>query len=529
MALLRPTVLFVVFATGLAQGPPPAGPRQWFVAPGGEGPGGRDAPFGRIQDAIDAAQPGDIVTIAPGTYVESVRTTRRGTPTHRITIRARDGRGSVIVTSVGRVLSVNHAYLVVEDLVLDGQYGAADLIRVRSSAHGFTLRRSEVRRTGRDAIDLGAPHDVLIEDSLVHHALNADRGRTDAHGIVAGGVRRLTIRNTEIHTFSGDAFQVDPGRSAGGWTDVLIEGCRFWLAPLADPENGFRAGTVPGENAIDTKASGTAPRARLTIRGSEAWGFQHGLIGNMAAFNLKENVEALVDRVTVFDSEIAFRLRGRRANGGALVRIQNAVVHSSAVAFRYEDNVERPRIYNATIGRDVGRIFVRASSRRTVAHVRNFLVLGEALPPDARHASNLAVDSGAFVDASRHDYRLSPASSAIDAGVAVAGVATDRLGIRRPQGRGRDVGAYEFPLDGAGRDGSSQAIPGRAFGVPRDQSLPFGGVRETPLGLSSRISTGFHGIDTLVLAGGGIAARLNACSARGVNKRPQRSAGVGGS
>ena len=82
----------------------------------------------------------------------------------------------------------------------------------------FILRNTEVRSTSRDAVDIGAPQDVLIEGSLIHHALNAADGRTDAHGIVAGAARRLTIRNTEVHTFSGDAFQIDPGapRPAGG-------------------------------------------------------------------------------------------------------------------------------------------------------------------------------------------------------------------------------------------------------------------------------------------------------------------------
>ena len=56
---------------------------------------------------------------------------------------------------------------------------------------------------------MDAPADVLIEDSLIHHTLNAARGRTDAHGVVAGAVQRLTIRRTEIHTFSGDAVQLE--------------------------------------------------------------------------------------------------------------------------------------------------------------------------------------------------------------------------------------------------------------------------------------------------------------------------------
>jgi len=426
---------------------------DWFVAPGGSGKGTSGAPLGRIQDAIDAAQPGDVITVAPGTYTERLRTARNASSSERITLRARDGRGSVLVTVSGRVLTVSHAYFTVDGLVLDGRYGSSDLVRVESGGSGLTLRDSEVRRTSRDGIDIGAARDVLIEDSLVHHTLNAANGRTDAHGIVAGAVRRLTIRNTEVHTFSGDAFQVDPGRDTAGWSDVVIEGCDFWLAPLPSPENGFPAGTVAGENAVDTKASSSAPRAKLTIRDTEAWGFRGGLISNMAAFNLKENIEVVVDRVTVRDSQIAFRLRGPGTHGGARVRVQNAVVHSADVAFRYEDDIDTPRIYNVTIGGGVTRPFVSASSSGTTLDVRNFLMLGSSLPSQAAGPSNLAVPASAFVDAGSHNYQLGDGSPAIDAGAAIAGVTEDRQGTDRPQGQAYDIGAYERTGGGASSPG----------------------------------------------------------------------------
>ena len=421
----------------------PARAAEWFVAVAGNGKGTAAAPFGRIQDAIAVAQPGDVVTIAPGTYPEALRSVRSGTSSQPIRLRARDGRGSVVVSMPGRVLTVSHGYVSVEGLVLDGQYGASDLLRIETTGTGFTLRRSEVRRSSRDGVDMGATQDVLIEDTLIHHTLNAAGGRTDAHGIVAGAVRRLTIRNTEIHTFSGDAFQVDPGRAASGWNDVVIEGCKFWLAPLPSRQNGFPAGTVAGENAVDTKASGAAARARLTIKDTEAFGFRRGLIGNMAAFNLKENVDVVVDRVTVYNSEIAFRLRGPGSNGGAVARVQNAVVHSVDVGFRYEDDIDAPKIYNATLGSEVSRPFVNAASDGTTFDVRNTLVLASSLPAQAAGPSNRAVPATAFVDAARHNYQLREASPAIDAGVPLAVVTHDRQGTTRPQGSAFDVGAYE--------------------------------------------------------------------------------------
>ncbi len=424
----------------------PAEAREWFVAAGASGNGEHATPFGHIQDAVDAAMPGDVVTVATGTYREAFHSVRSGSAVAPISVRAAGSRGSVLVTSPGRVLTVDHAYITVQALVLDGQYGLDDTVRVTGRGHYFQLRNTEVRRSSRDLIDLGSPQRVLIDGCLIHHALNATNGRTDAHGIVAGAVQDLTVRKTEIHTFSGDGLQVDPGRAVPGWNRVTIDSSRIWLAPLAAAENGFAAGTVPGENAIDTKANTGAARATMLIRNVIAYGFRGGLISNMAAFNLKENVNVVADRVTVYDSEIAFRMRGPTTStaAGAWVTLKNAVIYKTLTAFRYENNIEQLRIWNSTVGRQVTRPFQAAASSVLGLEVRNLLMLN-ARASEASHSSNVTVDSDAFVDANADNYQLASGSPAIDAAITISDVKTDRVGVQRPQGTKYDVGAYERP------------------------------------------------------------------------------------
>lgn len=444
--MTRYVFLFVTFGGAVCLCTP-AEAREWFVAAGGSGSGTDTAPFSRIQEGLAVAQPGDVVTVAGGTYEETLRTVRSGTPQASIRLRAADGRGSVVVTTAGRVLTVDHAYVIVEGLVLDGQYGVDDTIRISSRGHFFQLRDSEVRRSSRDLIDIGSPQGVLIDGCLIHHALNSANGRTDAHGIAAGAVQDLTVRNSEIHTFSGDGLQVDPGRGVPGWNRVTIEASHIWLAPLPVAENGFAAGSVPGENAVDTKANVNAARATMVIRNVVADGFRGGLISNMAAFNLKENVNVTVDRVTVYDSEIAFRLRGPTSTttAGAWVTVKNAVVYSSVTAFRYENNIEQLRIWNSTLGRGVTRPFQAAASSVLGLEVRNLLMLN-ARTSEASHPSNLTVGPEAFIDANADNYQLAAGSPAIDVGITLADVKTDRLGVQRPQGPKYDVGAYERPV-----------------------------------------------------------------------------------
>jgi hypothetical protein len=451
---------------GVLSGAWPAAASDWYVAPGGAGSGTSGAPFGRVQDAINVAQAGDTIVVRPGTYNETLSTVRPGAAGAPIVIRAEQGSGTVLVTAIGRVATFNHPYITVDGLIFDGQYGQDRAIRVTSTANFLVLRNSEVRRASRNVLEIFGPTGVLIENCLIHHALQFDpiEGRLDAHGISAGPVHDLTIRNTEIHTFSGDGLQVDPGRSAPGWTNVLVEHSHIWLQPLPAAENGFPAGVVPGENAIDTKAGAGFPRATIVLRDIVASGFKDlpsSVPPNQAAFNLKENVDAIVDGVTVYDSEIAFRLRDP-----ANVLVKNSVVYNTLKAVRYENNITNLRFWNNTIGANVPTVFQAASASPSGLDIRNLLVLG-SLPPEALGGSNLSVDASAFVNAAANDYHLAAGSSAIDVGATISEVTTDRDGISRPQGVAYDVGAYERT---GGGGGGTNAPPTVTITSPADGS-----------------------------------------------------------
>jgi hypothetical protein len=127
--------------------------------------------------------------------------------------------------------------------------------------------------------------------------------------------------------------------------------------------------------------------------------------------------------------------------------VKNAVAYDVVTAFRYEDRVENLHIWNSTIGRGVTRTFQAAGVTGPALDVRNVLVLGR-LSAEASHPSNRSAGLQDFASVSANDYRLATGSVAIDAGTAIAAVATDRRGTRRPQGSGYDVGAYEWSSAG---------------------------------------------------------------------------------
>jgi hypothetical protein len=405
------------------------------------------SPGASIQAAINEAIPGDIIVIAAGTYEEDLSTESDGTSTSPITLR---GEGEVVITAPGEVLAVDHGYWIVEDIIFDGQYGSADTLDIDDDATDLALRRVEVRRSGRDCIDMGAPDGVSIMDSQIHHCLHYDSDdeeRVDAHGITGGAVTNLVIEGTDIHTFSGDAVQIDPGRTAPGWTNIVIRDCRFWLAPLEEDTNGFLAGQVPGENAIDTKTMTDGTRAVLTIEDSSFWGFRDGIdFSNQAALLFKENVDVTVRRTRIFDSEIGVRVRGPTDTRplGAHVRVESSLLYGLEVGIRYEDDIEQLDLYHLTFGEGIDAHLVGASAEAAMLDIRNSLFFGSELPTEATaHTSNATAEYSDFEDAVHHDYHLSPDSDAIDAGEPIDGVDADLDQDVRVEGDAPDLGAFE--------------------------------------------------------------------------------------
>lgn len=496
---------------------------DWYVdamaGPGGDG--SMADPFAEIQQALDVAVAGDVIHVLPGTYAP-IATMADGTPGAPITVQA-EPAGDAIVQGDGTALEAHHEHHTFQGLVFDGGYGAADAVDA-DGANSLELFDVEVRRSGRDCIDLHTVEDVLIANSRIHHCVAEDAGAVvDAHGVTGDSVFGLELRDTEIWLFSGDAVQLSPPRLP--WDELQIRRCTLWSGALDEDAGAIASGTIVGENALDTKVgaeldgSGSPPTVEL--EDVVAYGFR-GFISNQAAFNLKEDVEVLVDRVTVYDTELAFRLRGP-----ASVRVQNAVVYDVDGAVRYEDGLAGARILASTIGGEVGAVFVDGGGDApTDMLVENLLVLGDALPDEASSGTaNLAVGAAAFVDAAAHDYYLADGASPIDAGVELDGVTLDRNGTFRPVGSALDVGAYEWDRGGPPPPPDDDSGGGESTGGGGGSGGSEGGGSGGSTGLDGTSGTGR--VDD---SGGPVTTGFdsNGGSVSGCGCRHGRSPGAGG-
>lgn len=84
-----------------------------------------DSPMQTIQSAIDKAQPGDTINLAPGRYMQDFITKTDGTQDKPITIT---GSTDAVIKGGGkpRVVEVNHDFIVLNGFTIDGLWGSAN-------------------------------------------------------------------------------------------------------------------------------------------------------------------------------------------------------------------------------------------------------------------------------------------------------------------------------------------------------------------------------------------------------------------
>ncbi len=418
------------------------------------GPGSKHQPFRSVAKGLSRLRGGDTLILMRGVYRQPLREIPSGSRLRQVVIRAAGGH-HVEIRFPEKALRIDGDHIEIHDIVFNGLYGAAPVADINGSfikISGCTFKNS-----ARDLVTIGDVQNIVLENSRIHHGLSwYKKTGKEPHGISTDGVRGLTVKNCDIYQITGDAIQISPSRR--DWDDVLIEDCRLWVAPLSAAEveeAGLPAqavGMILAENAIDTKSrkSDDPGRHRLRLKNITAHGFRSDRIRNAAAFNIKNPLTAIIDGITVFDSEIAFRLRAP-----ARVTLINAVMYDCDVGVRYEDRPDHLYLFNNTFGLNLKRPLKAVGGAPSDFKVINNLFIGKKLPRPLRGRTPFSTQNRAlppsllretFVNAREGDYRLMPGSLPVDSGLDLSdhGVQRDRPGTRRPQGAGWDMGAHEF-------------------------------------------------------------------------------------
>jgi len=396
------------------------------------------APFKTIGHAAATASPGDIVIVRPGEYDEVVTVTTSGRKDRPITFRADPARKARLK---GFVLEAD--YIHIEGFEITNPADGADGIfagqtHYKNARTGCKLIGNDIHDLTGTAITTGTH--AVVKDNIMR---NVFRGLwVNGHTLVENNevdtlVPIMVTHNGEQRpkksqyaffagediTFRGNYFHGSPMKDMPRWgldffttwdawiigssRRILIENNRCFNAthasePLAEQHKQSSHITYRNNLFVNTVYVGVLCKqwSHITV--------EHNTFINCGAYPVWFQRPRETEDAVVRNNLIAYWNHDRRPHGGpdaeSGIRIDDSL-DADAVDCDYN-------LFHGCLNREYGEHDFTAEPR--------------------------------FVDPANGDFRLKDGSPGIDAGTPIKAVATDLRGVKRPQGDGWDVGAYEW-------------------------------------------------------------------------------------
>jgi hypothetical protein len=430
-----------------------------------------------FQTALMSAQPGDTLLLADGEYSGGQtrvpyrinQSTKSGAPTittttqgvgfavrcsgesgRAITIRA-EAKAAVLSGPLG--LS-GTKYIVVDGLRLTGGYMGA--ISATDAEH-IEVRNCVVC----DAPDRYSMYFSNIRNCTIEN--NEIYGARTGHGIcVFGDSRNVTIRGNHVHDCGGcgvyfDAY-TNPGKRI---SNILVESNVI-----------ARVGKAGGAALNVSNVVDSTFRNNLLYK-NEAGGMCF-YQDDPSASDKRPQPQGIVAKVTAFFHDRPDYC----ARNGVVSNTVYFEPDHGLWCLRVSDKAPDFFVHNNIfIGGRYGVVSIGPQAfdglsmdHNVIAAYKEQLVLGDSFTEDGRESFSYTIDQwhakgldrrskigvdALFVSIPKDDYHLSPKSPAIDAGADVGSKCpSDIDGVKRPQGKDYDCGAYEFV--GSVRPGTSK-------------------------------------------------------------------------
>jgi hypothetical protein len=424
-----------------------------------------------IQSVLDQAAPGDAILLADGEYipVRSGRTrvvqtssgpvlasqpltiAHSGLPGKPVTIRP---KGSHAVLKCGLSLE-SVQWIVLSGLKFSPPDGLA--LSVNKSAN-IIIRDCDVD-AGKcvRAVDVESSRRVLFERSAVY-------GTQQGSGICfMGRIRDCVIRKNYVHDVAVSGIMVDRGGEINQWvSEVLID-----------------ANTITRCGAT----GGSAINVSNTVNSV----FRHNLIYKNAASGIGFSRAWWMDpyRGNTLKSIALWLVTPRSPDSRGNTIVGNTIYFEPGKgrsALNILDKCPGFYVHNNVFYGGLGGVIVVSPESESGLNIDYNVILtysgqtpmGGHYPDDPPSVPSFTFDQWRskgfdrhskfgvdplFVSIENDDYRLRPGSPAIDAGAGLGGrCPSDMAGVKRPQGKGFDCGAYEF---GAPQMESTVPIGGR--------------------------------------------------------------------
>jgi hypothetical protein len=441
-------------------------PVVYYVAKSGsdKNPGTETQPWLTIQKAAETMQPGETVLVRSGTYYESIRPARSGKSGAYITYKEYPGDAVIIdgagvnVKGWGLFGISQKQYIIVDGFEITNAGGPRMVypgVMINPGSGNIILRNLTIHNCANSGIlvngDYSFPattfiNDITIDNCDIYHN-NVYWGQESISLISVDG---FEIKNTRVYDSQGTL----------GGRDEVVEGI--------DCKEGTKNGSIHDCEVYNTLIgiyidSGKTPQYNISIYNNKLHdNYFEGIV-------LAAEGGADLNNVSIYNNLI-YNNRDR----GFIVENYNF-----NVSFSFTNNT----LYHNTNA----EIAIYNPDARTIGVIRNNIVCANAkysfLLAYNLHGTNTAIDQNLFYNAYEYDgqpnalgvdykisdplfvnaedldFRLQNKSPAIDAGSAIGAPGKDYDGAVRPQGKGYDIGAYEYPSPTPTPESSPLAAP----------------------------------------------------------------------
>ena len=374
-------------------------------------------------------EPGDTIWLRTGDYGDVV--IRRHYNTDVITIAAEEGQ----TPRLRSLLLQSGANWAFKHLHVSPEYGSGKRVRtmIDLQSHGWN----------------GPVHDVLVEECVLlsaedtsdwsaadwneqfasgieadgtHIVVRGNRLKNVNSGITVGASHAL-VENNEVVNFAGDGMRGLGDHSIFQYN--LVKNC---YDVNDNHDDGFQSWSTGPDGVGSAEVVGLVLRGNTIINYEDPNQPHRGPLQGIGCFDGMFVDWTIENNVIVVDHYHGITLGGARG-----CRIVNNTV--------IDPNDDRPGPAAIRIGKHKrGMVSSDCTVRNNLVSALH--VQGEEMAED----HNLVVEDpeAVFVAPGKYDFRLRKGSVAIDAGAEELAPEVDVEGVKRPQGGGGDVGAYEF-------------------------------------------------------------------------------------
>ncbi|MEO8155908.1 MAG: choice-of-anchor Q domain-containing protein [Rhizobacter sp.] len=429
-------------------------------------------PFRTVARAVSMVNPGDIIEVRAGTYIETLTIGRPGSSSAWITIRGYAGDARPIIKSTGSLPTIwfytnacdesnladptgntdcQAMYWVVQNLEIqgspnggaDGNVIKIDTPKVRVISNKLCYAKVDIVKLVKTSNDVEILNNEICHDNNVitptGYSSNAGSNATNAQGVDMVGADRVRVVGNYVHDMPDIGIY-----AKGNARNVVFEG--NVLSNI-----GAHAIMVGQQTDADRMVDGPYETYDMMVRNNVVINAGWACVAVTSSKNAKVYNNSCYNTGTSVHGSIFLSNEAEVPQRNTNVEIVNNIIYGSAANPVIKiDSGDVIDFSTLTIDRNIyyvtgGAPKVTADSQGLIlASMATWLAKYTTLTGGKLDSSLVVDPQFASTSPTSSPLTLKSTSPAINKGRSNIYVTQDRLGTARPQGAAVDIGAYEY-------------------------------------------------------------------------------------